>query len=225
MATRRSSAPLSAVPNDSQPISPATSQLTSEPARRAKSPAKSPAKSRSTTSPATSQPTGPAPSPFPTGGPAQAPAVPVTPVRQELPVPAHALPQRTPRELLTMARRGLEEAATMRPDGLRYATAHLAALRAAAAVLAARAIPSPGVRRSRPTSVWTLVVMVAPELRDWAAFFAAGATKRAAAEAGIPRVVTAREADDLMRSAEQFIAVVEVGLGFAYQPVLEGLAS
>jgi hypothetical protein len=73
--------------------------------------------------------------------------------------------------------------------------------------------------------VWTLVVMVAPELRDWAAFFAAGAAKRAAAEAGIPRVVTAREADDLMRSAEQFIAVVEVGLGFAYQPVLEGLAS
>ena len=67
--------------------------------------------------------------------------------------------------------------------------------------------------------------MVAPELRDWAAFFAAGAAKRAAAEAGIPRVVTAREADDLMRSAEQFIAVVEVGLGFAYQPILEGLAS
>ena len=159
---------------------------------------------------------------FPSGGPAASPA---TPARQELPVPAHALPQRTPRELLTMARRGLEEAATMRPDGLRYATAHLAALRAAAAVLAARATPAPGVRRSRPTSVWTLVVMVAPELRDWAAFFAAGAAKRAAAEAGIPRVVTAGEADDLMRSAEQFIAVVEVGLGFAYQPVLEGLAS
>jgi hypothetical protein len=147
------------------------------------------------------------------------------PARQELPVPAHALPQRTPRELLIMARRGLEEAASMRPDGLRYATAHLAALRAAAAVLAARATAAPGVRRSRPTSVWTLVVMVAPELREWAAFFAAGAAKRAAAEAGIPRVVTAREADDLMRAAEQFIAVVEVGLGFGYQPILEGLAS
>jgi hypothetical protein len=154
-----------------------------------------------------------------------APAATGAPARQELPVPAHALPQRTPRELLTMARRGLEEAAAMRPDGLRYATAHLAALRAAAAVLAARAAPAPGVRRSRPTSVWTLLVMVAPELREWAAFFAAGAAKRAAAEAGIPRVVSAREADNLMRSAEQFIAVVEVGLGFSYQPVLENLAS
>nr|WP_239153535.1 SAV_6107 family HEPN domain-containing protein [Virgisporangium aliadipatigenens] len=159
---------------------------------------------------------------FPAGGPAAAPGV---SARQELPVPAHALPQRTPRELLTMARRGLEEAAAMRPDGLRYATAHLSALRAAAAVLAARATPAPGVRRSRPTSVWTLLVMVAPELREWAAFFSATAGKRAAAEAGIPRVVTAREADDLMRSAEQFIAVVEVGLGFSYQPYLEGLAA
>ena len=154
--------------------------------------------------------------------------------RQELPVPAHALPHRTPRELLTLARRGLEEAAEIRTDGMRYATAHLAALRAAAAVLAARTTPvgnsfvndsiSPG-KRSRVTSVWSLLVLVAPELTEWAAFFAAGASKRSAAEAGIPRVVSAREADDLMRSAEQFIAVVEIGLGFSYQPRLEGLAS
>ncbi|MEV0569694.1 SAV_6107 family HEPN domain-containing protein [Dactylosporangium sp. NPDC050588] len=145
--------------------------------------------------------------------------------RQQLPVPAHALPHRTPRELLTLARRGLEEAAEIRTDGMRYATAHLAALRAAAAVLAARAVPAAPGRRSKVTSVWSLLVLVAPELSDWAAYFAAGASKRSAAEAGIPRVVTAREADDLMRSAEQFIAVIEVGLGFSYQPRLEGLAS
>ncbi|TDC68677.1 chromosome segregation protein SMC, partial [Micromonospora sp. KC606] len=47
-------------------------------------------------------------------------------------VPAHVLPHRTPAQLLAMARRGLAEAAQTRPDGLRYATAHLAALRAAA---------------------------------------------------------------------------------------------
>lgn len=133
--------------------------------------------------------------------------------RTELPVPAHALPQRTPHELVIMARAGLVEATVTRPDGLRYATAHLAALRAAAAVLAARAIPAPGVRRSRPTSVWSLVVLVAPELTDWANHFAAGAQKRAAAEAGIPRVVSAREADDLLGQAEQFITVVELMLG------------
>jgi len=145
-------------------------------------------------------------------------------VRQELPVPASALPHRTPRELITLARRGLEEAVEARTDGLRYATAHLAALRAAAAVLAARATAAPG-RRGRLTGVWTLLVMVAPELREWAAYFAAGANKRAAAEAGIPRVVSPREAEDLLRSAEQFIGVVEVTLGLSYQPLLEGLAS
>ncbi len=129
--------------------------------------------------------------------------------RVELPVPAHALPQRLPRDLLAMARHGLEEAATMRPDGMRYATAHLAALRAAAAVLAARATSTPGVRRSPPRSVWTLVAMVAPELADWVAFFVDGASKRAAVEAGIPRVVTAAGADGLVRSATDFVAVVE----------------
>src|SRR5919199_2164001 len=154
--------------------------------------------------------TGPRPFPPPPPG-----------ARQELPVPASALPHRTPRELITLARRGLEEAAETRTDGLRYATAHLAALRAAAAVLAARARPAPG-RRSRLTSVWSLLVMVAPELSEWASYFAAGAGKRAAAEAGIPRVVSAREADDLLGAAEQFVAVVEVALGVAHQPTLDG---
>lgn len=139
-------------------------------------------------------------------------------------IPAHALPHRTPAQLLALARRGLEEAEQTRPDGLRYATAHLAALRAAAAVLAARARPVPG-RRGRVTSVWALLVMVAPELDEWAAFFAVGAAKRAAAEAGIPRVVSAREADDLLRAAEQFVALVEVALGLSHQPVIDGLAA
>ncbi len=133
--------------------------------------------------------------------------------RIELPVPAHALPQRSVKDLLGMARTGLSDATTMRPDGLRYATAHLAALRAAAAVLAARATPKPGVRRSEPTSVWVLLVQVAPELADWATTFADTAGKRAAAEAGIPRVVTATEADDMVRTAGMFVDVVEVMLG------------
>jgi hypothetical protein len=136
-----------------------------------------------------------------------------------LTVPAHVLPHRSPAELLRLARQGLAEAAVTRPDGLRYATAHLAALRAAAAVLAARARPVPG-RRNRMTSVWVLLTRVAPDLEEWATFFAAGAVKRAAAEAGVPHVVTAREADDLLRAAEQFTAVVEVALGLAFQPAL-----
>jgi hypothetical protein len=142
----------------------------------------------------------------------------------KFPVPAHVLPHRSPAELIDLARRGLAEAVRTPADGLRYATAHLAALRAAAAVLAARARPEPG-RRNRITSVWALLATVAPELGEWAAFFAAGASKRAAAEAGIPRAVTGREADDLIRAAEQFVEVVAVSLGLVYQPTLEDLAS
>jgi SAV_6107-like HEPN len=135
-------------------------------------------------------------------------------------VPAHLLPHRTPAQLLAIARQGLAEAAYTAPEGLRYATAHLAALRAAAAVLAARARPAASTRRSRVTSVWSLLALVAPEFSEWGSYFALGAGKRAAAEAGIPRVVTAREADDLLRAAEQFVAVVESALGLTYQPPL-----
>lgn len=120
--------------------------------------------------------------------------------------------------LLTLAHRGLVEALSTDRPAERYAAAHLAALRAAAAVLACRArpMPTPGRTRqasSRPTSAWVLLTCVAPELGEWAAFFAAGARKRAAAEAGLPSAVTPREADDLVRDAETFLAVVETTLG------------
>ncbi|WP_203834721.1 SAV_6107 family HEPN domain-containing protein [Winogradskya humida] len=136
-------------------------------------------------------------------------------------VPANLLPNRTPAQLLAIAHGGLVEAGRTRPDGLRYAAAHLAALRAAAAVLAARARPAAPTRRNQVTSVWSLLVLVAPEFGEWASYFALGAGKRAAAEAGIPRVVTAREADDLLMAAENFVAQVQSALGVAYQPRLE----
>jgi hypothetical protein len=84
----------------------------------------------------------------------------------------------------------------------RYAQAHLAALRAAAAVLAARTQPR---RRAQPTSAWTLLTTVAPELAEWSAFFAATSATRAAAQAGVHRLVTNREADDMVRQAGQFL--------------------
>ena len=96
----------------------------------------------------------------------------------------------------------------------RYACAHVAALRAAAALLAARARPAPA-RRRRQKNAWVLLAEVAPELAEWATFFAAGAAKRAAAEAGSTRAVTEREADDLVRDADRFLAVVEQALGLA----------
>ena len=114
--------------------------------------------------------------------------------------------------LLATSRSALREAERAQSAGERYATAHLAALRAAAAVLAARTRPS-DARTRRPTSAWVLLTAVAPELGEWAAYFAAGAEKRAAALAGLRTAVTAREADDLVRDAHTFLALVETTLG------------
>ena len=127
-------------------------------------------------------------------------------------VPAQLIPSAL--GLLDQARRGLQEAATVAVPAERYATAHLAALRGAAAILAARTrLTDSRLRRRRPTSAWVLLTEVAPELGEWAAFFAAGASKRAAAEAGVPGAVTAREADDLVRDVGTFLALVETTLG------------
>jgi hypothetical protein len=113
-------------------------------------------------------------------------------------------------QLLDQAHRALAEAAGATDPRQRYATAHLGALRAAAAVLAARTRPESG--RRRPRSAWVLLGQVAPELVEWATFFAAGAAKRAAAEAGLSRAVTEREADDLVRDVATFLAVVQNNL-------------
>ncbi len=117
-------------------------------------------------------------------------------------------------QLLDQARHGLAEAAGHADSRQRYAAAHLSALRAAAAVLAARTRPEASGRR-RPRSAWVLLANVAPELGEWATFFAAGAAKRAAAEAGLSHAVTEREADDLVRDAGAFLAVAENSLGSA----------
>jgi len=123
--------------------------------------------------------------------------------------------------LLTIARRGLNEAAISSRPAERYASAHLAALRCAAAVLAAKTRPELSTaRRRRPRNAWALLADVAPELAEWAAFFSAGATKRAAAEAGIEGAVSARDADDLLRDVEIFLALVETTLGVAHQSAL-----
>jgi len=122
--------------------------------------------------------------------------------------------------LMESARHGLAAAEDERTAAARYVSAHLAALRAAAAVVAARAEPPAG-RRKRPQSVWELLPKVEPALREWSAFFAAGAAKRAAAEAGLPRAVSAREADELLRDAGIFLSLAEGALGIpAQQPLL-----
>jgi hypothetical protein len=123
----------------------------------------------------------------------------------------YALPATT-HSYLARAAESLSEAMAATEVPTRYACAHVAALRAAAALLAARAHPEPARRRPQ-RNAWVLLAEVAPELAEWARFFAAGAAKRAAAEAGSTRAVSEREADDLVRDADRFLAVVERSLG------------
>jgi hypothetical protein len=113
-------------------------------------------------------------------------------------------------DLVDRAHDSLVAAVRAATPGERYVAAHLAALRGAAAVLAVRGRPS---HRSGPRSVWEVLPRVAPELAEWAAFFDAGAARRAAVEAGHDEVVTCRVADDLVRDAETFLVLVESALG------------
>ncbi len=124
------------------------------------------------------------------------------------PTPAAAL------ELLDRSRDGLASARVAETPGDRYVAAHLAALRAAAAVLAVRGRPR---RTGGALNVWQVLPRVAPELGEWAAFFAAGAPRRAAVEAGRADVVTARDADDLLRDAESFAHLVAELMGVPLQ--------
>jgi hypothetical protein len=94
----------------------------------------------------------------------------------------------------------------------KYRSAHVAALRAAAAVLALRARPVAASRR-RPTSAWVLLEAVAPELAEWTVYFADSAHRRAAIEAGATTVVSERDADDLLRAVGEFIGIVERMVG------------
>ncbi|MGA6153414.1 SAV_6107 family HEPN domain-containing protein [Stenotrophomonas sp. NPDC087984] len=112
--------------------------------------------------------------------------------------------------LLTQAHQGLEEAAALETANERFATAHLAALRTAAAVLAVRGRPEPtSRRRARIRSAWEVLPEVAPELAEWSALFASGADRRARAEAGIQGAASPRDADDLLRATAMFLRLVE----------------
>lgn len=150
--------------------------------------------------------TGPAPS-------LTGPASDVHPVLRRSTAPPAAL------DLLAQARAGLDEAAVLDTPNERYATAHLAALRTAAAVLAARGRPETSPRRrARIRSAWEVLPEIAPELTEWSALFASGAGRRARAEAGVRGAAGSRDADDLIRDVAMFIRIVERLL--VLQPVL-----
>lgn len=125
-------------------------------------------------------------------------------------VPALSLPENTPPvssvlELLERAWEGLLEACHSSTPTQRYEQAHLASLRAASALIAARISAT---RWSRPRSVWELLPAVAPELTEWAIFYSISGRKRLQFGQPNASVVTSREADDLLRQSERFLELV-----------------
>jgi hypothetical protein len=116
------------------------------------------------------------------------------------------------RDLLRTAVLALDDAYQAQTPQERYVAAHIAALRAGAALLAVRAKPA---RSSRIRSVWQMLPGIAPELAEWCAYFDAIGRRRVFVEIG-REAVSQRQADDLVRDAQTFLGsiaeLLEVGL-------------
>lgn len=107
----------------------------------------------------------------------------------------------------------LEAAELAQQPAERYLLAHEAALRVAAGAMAERPrrrgqlhTPSGGRRNG-----WAVLAELAPELGEWAEYFASLQLKRRAVAAGAVALVTEREADDLVRDVRAFRAAVDLG--------------
>lgn len=112
-----------------------------------------------------------------------------------------------PGPLLQRADRLLMDAAGEDDPGERFLAAYLAALRGAAAVLAATEATRPARERSR--NAWVLMSRAAPEFVMWSDYFADHSATRAALEAGITREVTDAQADDFYSRVGAFLHDVE----------------
>ncbi|MFC7492113.1 MULTISPECIES: SAV_6107 family HEPN domain-containing protein [unclassified Knoellia] len=109
--------------------------------------------------------------------------------------------------LIEQSRQCLAEAYAAELAAARYVTSQDAAMRAAAALVAGHS----GRGRSRQ-DLWPLLTNHAPELGEWADFFALAAVRREEVESRTVRV-SVREADDLLRAAETFVELVTLTLG------------
>ncbi len=109
-------------------------------------------------------------------------------------------------DLLARAGRELAAAERTGDPSERFVRAHLCALRTAAAVLAVRGRPA---TRGRTPTVWELLTRAAPDLRAWAAYFAAGSDLRAAIESGRRATVPQEQADHVLSMARMFLGAVQ----------------
>jgi hypothetical protein len=115
------------------------------------------------------------------------------------------------RSALAQARALWRDAVAQPLPADRFRIAHLSALRATAALLAVRS--EPGRRLAhRPTSAWVLVLKIAPEFADWAAYFEAGVAKRAAADAGVLAAVSEAEGSEMLEAVRTYLFLVDAAM-------------
>ncbi len=131
----------------------------------------------------------------------------------QVPLPAAAM------RLLARSEAELVAAQLSSSDDERFVHAHLAALRAGAALLAVVGRPS---RRRGPRPVWDLVAAAVPELAGWTAFFADGAPIRSAVEAGRHAGVDPARAEATVTAAEDFQDAVRRHIGVASGDTVPG---
>ncbi|MCP2179399.1 SAV_6107 family HEPN domain-containing protein [Prauserella alba] len=112
--------------------------------------------------------------------------------------------------LLAQARRGIQAARGESDVVEQFTGAYRSALRAAAAVLAARGRPHRG--RAKPESTWSLLESAAPELAGWAAYFAAYSARHAAVQSGASRGTDDESVRDLLQRAGEFLAIADVAV-------------
>jgi SAV_6107-like HEPN len=114
--------------------------------------------------------------------------------------------------LLESARQRLRAGESEASADGRYAAARLAVLRAAAAVLAARPNLDIPRRRKRPQDVWEQLPAAEPSLAQWAAHFSAAVRPRPS-WFGQRRLVSPKQADDLLSDAQAFVRLAQGVLG------------
>ena len=113
---------------------------------------------------------------------------------------------RRPEQLLRRAHGELDQLSSQRRPEENFIHAHMAALRAGAALLALH--PAAGARRRAVRSVWEQIAELDDTWASWAALFAAGAPVRAAIESGRQRSLDPRQVARTERAAADFVAIV-----------------
>lgn len=109
------------------------------------------------------------------------------------------------RQLLARAHAELDGAQSAPEPREQFLHAHMAALRAAAAVVSVVPRDRAPRRRGTPRSVWVQLEEAGPQWQEWARYYTASAHTRAALESGQLREIESAQAQEAIDTAGRFI--------------------